>query len=483
MHPPPAFGAFRVLHQIGSGVLGPVFRSYDSQRERLVVIKAFRLDLPPSQIPVFVESLRGIVTRPVDAPGVVRAVDAGIEGNLPYLALEFVSTDHETLDAILRESRPMTAAVVSACCRSIAEAIDAAWDVGIGHGALHPRDVFVRAGGEVTITGFGVAQALESAGARAAVRQPYAAPERAGGGSWDRRSDLFALGAMAQELVLKMSAPSVEVAAVLDKALADAPSERYASAAEFASALETAMAASAEDHASPAAATTQAHRTVVLDETPAEELPIAHAPLFPTRVVDVDDVPADAPVMPAILDEALPIDAPRFPWAAIAAVATAALTVGGLLGYRVGFSRANGARIEREVASVTAQPAGSKDPASNSSTSDVKPIAPRVEPPPTPAAADGGRVFRPGGEARPGSISVDSRPRGARVMVDGKAVGQTPLRVSSMSPGDHRVLIELQGHRRVTSTVKVVAGEQARLAVSLEQTELARLTGSGRRRN
>src|SRR6185503_1539994 len=95
VHPPPAFGAFRVLHQIGSGVLGPVFRSYDSQRERLVVIKAFRLDLPPSQIPVFVESLRGIVTRPVDAPGVVRAVDAGIEGNLPYLALEFVSTDHE----------------------------------------------------------------------------------------------------------------------------------------------------------------------------------------------------------------------------------------------------------------------------------------------------------------------------------------------------------------------------------------------------
>jgi hypothetical protein len=68
-------------------------------------------------------------------------------------------------------------------------------------------------------------------------------------------------------------------------------------------------------------------------------------------------------------------------------------------------------------------------------------------------------------------------------MVDGKAVGQTPLRVPSMSPGDHRVLIELQGHRRVTSTVKVVAGEQARLAVSLEQTELARMTGSGRRRN
>jgi hypothetical protein len=52
-----------------------------------------------------------------------------------------------------------------------------------------------------------------------------------------------------------------------------------------------------------------------------------------------------------------------------------------------------------------------------------------------------------------------------------------------MSPGDHRVLIELTGHRRVTSTVKVVAGEQTRLAVSLEQTNGATSALNARKRN
>jgi hypothetical protein len=44
---PPVFGTYRVLHQTGSGVLGPVFRAFDSRNDRIVAIKAFKLDLPP----------------------------------------------------------------------------------------------------------------------------------------------------------------------------------------------------------------------------------------------------------------------------------------------------------------------------------------------------------------------------------------------------------------------------------------------------
>ena len=45
--PPAAFGPFRVLHQIGSGVLGPVFRTFDPEQEKLVAVKVFRLDVVP----------------------------------------------------------------------------------------------------------------------------------------------------------------------------------------------------------------------------------------------------------------------------------------------------------------------------------------------------------------------------------------------------------------------------------------------------
>ncbi|MBP8273879.1 MAG: hypothetical protein KAY59_05575, partial [Acidobacteria bacterium] len=56
--PPPAFGPYRVLHQIGSGVLGPVFRTYDPQADRLVAVKAFRLDLLPEDVARLADGLR-----------------------------------------------------------------------------------------------------------------------------------------------------------------------------------------------------------------------------------------------------------------------------------------------------------------------------------------------------------------------------------------------------------------------------------------
>ena len=199
MHPPSAFGNFRVLHQIGSGVLGPVFRSYDSQRERLAAIKAFKVDLLPEQLPEFAEALRSLVTQPIDDPGIVRAIETGVEGTTPFLALEFVSGD--TLDAVLRESRLLSGEQVLAVCGAIGRTIDAAWDLGVRHGSLHPRDVFLTDSSGVAVTGFGIAQALMTVGLPAPIRRPYTAPERDAGNGWDRRADVYSLAAIARVLL------------------------------------------------------------------------------------------------------------------------------------------------------------------------------------------------------------------------------------------------------------------------------------------
>ena len=168
------------------------------------------------------------------------------------------------------------------------------------------------------------------------------------------------------------------------------------------------------------------------------------------------------------------IEAPRFPWMALIVASVACLAAGGLVGFRMGFSRGADARIVSELASVTAPPPA-KDTAQPVQSPVVPPAPLNVEAPaigaePPKTAATGSRRSPAVTKASAGTLEVDSRPRGARVMVDGRPVGQTPLKVSAMSPGDHRVLIELTGHRRVTSTVKVTAGEQTRLAVSLEPT-------------
>jgi hypothetical protein len=71
-----------------------------------------------------------------------------------------------------------------------------------------------------------------------------------------------------------------------------------------------------------------------------------------------------------------------------------------------------------------------------------------------------------------GMVDVDSRPRGARVSIDGRVVGATPIRIPELPVGDHRVQLELADHKSVTATVSIIRGEVAKVQVTLEQGEL-----------
>lgn len=242
--PPASFGPYRVLHQIGSGVLGPVFRTYDPQQDRLVAVKAFRLDVVPETVAKLADNLRRLPTRGLVHPAVVQVVDAGLEGMSAYLAMEYVSA--ETLDVALRHLAPAPLDRALPILTNLANAIDAAWAAGQGHGAIHPRDVFVLSGtNEVRLTGCGVLPALEAAGIRVPPRRPYSAPERGTAEAWDIRADIYSLGVLAHELLTKRR-PSgasdqdgslvtgttpearVLIRRVLAAALAERPQERFA---------------------------------------------------------------------------------------------------------------------------------------------------------------------------------------------------------------------------------------------------------------
>jgi hypothetical protein len=68
-----------------------------------------------------------------------------------------------------------------------------------------------------------------------------------------------------------------------------------------------------------------------------------------------------------------------------------------------------------------------------------------------------------------GTIFVDSRPRGAKVFIDSKEVGTTPLSLPDVRIGSHVVRLELPDHRTWTSTASVAAGQQTRVTGSLER--------------
>lgn len=67
----------------------------------------------------------------------------------------------------------------------------------------------------------------------------------------------------------------------------------------------------------------------------------------------------------------------------------------------------------------------------------------------------------------PATLSVSSSPRGARVQIDGVARGVTPLKLSRLQAGPHRVRVSYEGYRPVVRTVSLEPGKTVTLGVSL----------------
>lgn len=70
-----------------------------------------------------------------------------------------------------------------------------------------------------------------------------------------------------------------------------------------------------------------------------------------------------------------------------------------------------------------------------------------------------------------GSLTIDSRPSGAAVTINGRASGTTPLTINDLPPGEYRILMAMPGYRNFATTVRVVAGERVRAAASLTALE------------
>jgi hypothetical protein len=102
--------------------------------------------------------------------------------------------------------------------------------------------------------------------------------------------------------------------------------------------------------------------------------------------------------------------------------------------------------------------------------------APAAEAPPGRSAApsrtaDATRGRSVVGSPFAGSVYVDSRPRGARVLIDGKLAGTTPARIPDVSIGSHVVRLELTDHRPWTVSTRVSAGTETRITGSLERIQ------------
>ena len=196
-----AVGAWRLHEQVGAGGSSSVWRATGPDRQ-VVAVKL--LDATASGTPAERRRfLRGFeVASILSHPGIARLIEAGEHEGRLFVVQEFI--DGETLAERLRGGR-LPVEEVLRILRKCGEILGYAHQAGVVHRDLSPRNLMIDHGGRVVLVDFGIAVRPEGTTQPASNALlgtlPYLAPELIRGRPANARSDLYALGAIAYQML------------------------------------------------------------------------------------------------------------------------------------------------------------------------------------------------------------------------------------------------------------------------------------------
>ena len=204
------FGPYEVLELLGRGGMGDVWRARDTTLRRDVALKMLPVDV--AQDPIRLARLRkeAQVLASLNHPYV--GTIYGFEGAGPTPALVLELVQGQTLATRLSRG-PLPVRDALRLAGQIAEALEAAHELGIVHRDLKPGNVMLRPDGTVKVLDFGLAtlgpEHTDTAATTLALTQPgtvmgtpaYMSPEQARGKGVDKRADIWAFGCVVFEML------------------------------------------------------------------------------------------------------------------------------------------------------------------------------------------------------------------------------------------------------------------------------------------
>ena len=159
-------GPYDVVGQIGAGGMGEVYQATDSRLKRSVAIKILPAALAADADRLARFRREAEVLAALNHPGI--AAIYGLEESDSGIALVMELVEGPTLADRIRQ-RSLSADDALQIARQIAEALEAAHDIGIVHRDLKPANIKIRPDGTVKVLDFGLAKALDPVVANAAV--------------------------------------------------------------------------------------------------------------------------------------------------------------------------------------------------------------------------------------------------------------------------------------------------------------------------
>ena len=270
-------GNYRVLEQLGRGGMAAVYKAYQPALERYVAIKVIHEQLAAQDEQFFRRFHREAkAVASLHHPNIVPVFDFGVEGDVPYMVMEYLQGHSlkAELQGLNVRGQTLPLHEVVRIIRDVAAAVDYAYHQGIVHHDLKPDNVMLTTKGETILTDFGIAKiagGTQVTASGAVMGTPlYMSPEQGKGERGDQRSDVYSLGVMLYEMVtgrvpfeadtplavifkhisdplplprsLNPAIPE-RVEQVILKALAKAPADRFQTTAHMARALEVAITA------------------------------------------------------------------------------------------------------------------------------------------------------------------------------------------------------------------------------------------------
>ncbi len=242
LQPGSRLGPYEIVAPLGTGGMGEVYRARDTNLNRHVALKVVLpvVAADPDRLARFRREAQLLAS--LNHPNIAHI--HGLEETSAATAIVLELVDGEDLaQRIARGPLPLAEAL--AIARQVAEALEAAHEQGIIHRDLKPANIKIRPDGAVKVLDFGLAKAVESPAAsgpggglsmsptlsihatQAGVilgTAAYMSPEQAAGKPVDRRSDMWAFGAVLFEMLTGRPAFEGEtVSHVIASVLKDSP--------------------------------------------------------------------------------------------------------------------------------------------------------------------------------------------------------------------------------------------------------------------
>ena len=274
LSPGTTLGSYLIVEQIGRGGMATVYKAYEELLTRHVAIKVLPEFFAEDQDYRTRFQVEAVAVAKLRHNNILTVFAYGEEAGVPYIVCEFV--DGGTLAERLDGAMPIEAAVQ--LLAPVASALDYAHSQGVLHRDIKPSNIMLLSDGTPVLTDFGLAKVIGgdtiTVTGQVLGTPEYMAPELVSGDGAGPAADLYSLAVVAYQmltgrvpfqgntpgatLLAQVNAPlpaarelnpdlSIDVAVVLDRALAKAPEERYISASDFVAALaDTGLTAPAE---------------------------------------------------------------------------------------------------------------------------------------------------------------------------------------------------------------------------------------------